>query len=834
MAKLTLAGEQTLAEKNIVTYTKVYLNDSETPVENIIGYQINRSRKFGAAKLSLNVANPEGKYSFRKQADPLFSYGNKIRLVEGLEVNGKIEEFTRFTGVIVSQTPSNTGGKASLTVSALDNMKLLIDYVPNEFSASPTIYKIYGEELDPVDSNRMQFKCRYPEHLPWVDIPYPIFYSRVVDETGPAKKIKEGYELDLINGEVYFGEKMWVTKEYNATLIQGTDGKEFSITMPIQDPRVRRSYKVEDVYPTSDGDGGTYWVTKVKEATDTIIPTFTVSAKKVIFASDPFVDLPNSYSDDGSRREYTEKKILITTRVNKIVTADYQYYDTTTNKAEQVIKKLALEAGFPPDKIYVGETGVCLTPVRFNYLNIKNGFEGIQKIKQQLPPNYIIACDSEGNLRGYLADQQPTADYELNLIKRIQAPVSEESLYSCVVAHGLDPNPADLADLAQLNQAEPVKILWADKLFGGTIYSILNKDLEDQISWRVQQINDSTPPDFPKDLLQINLRNPRKIEQIDILMGNYQKGSIQQSVSVQVSEDGLNWFYPDRSARGLSGSSSQWVTVKGGELDKRKIKHIKIVAEAGFSWVDTKVETDLDWFDIDTTTTNYYYWYLAIKEIQIWEENTLSTASSIGNCFGFGDGVKTKGFYIPNVPLELGSVIIYHDGVRLESGYTVDHNSGEVVFDVAPTGVLTADYMMKVKVPSVSEVDYNSIYSNNAVIIDPPGTLSFSGGNISADSPEHKLLKKIRLKKKVLKIDSFLNSHKALKKRGEEILKEISRLQETLDVDIVYRPDVDICQTVDVTDELLGITQRFFIEEITETKQGYKPSFNIKMSNYSL
>jgi hypothetical protein len=196
--------------------------------------------------------------------------------------------------------------------------------------------------------------------------------------------------------------------------------------------------------------------------------------------------------------------------------------------------------------------------------------------------------------------------------------------------------------------------------------------------------------------------------------------------------------------------------------------------------------------------------------------------------------VKTEGFYIHNVPLELGSVTVYHDGVRLESGFTVDHNSGEVVFDTAPTGVLTADYMMKVKVQSVSEVDYSSIYSNNAVIIDPPGILSFSGGDIGADSPEHKLLKKIGLKKKILKIDSFLNSHQVLQKRGKEMLKEISRLQETLDVDIVYRPDVDICQTVDVKDELLGITQRFFIEEITEIKQGYKPSFNIKMSNYSL
>jgi hypothetical protein len=52
-------------------------------------------------------------------------------------------------------------------------------------------------------------------------------------------------------------------------------------------------------------------------------------------------------------------------------------------------------------------------------------------------------------------------------------------------------------------------------------------------------------------------------------------------------------------------------------------------------------------------------------------------------------------------------------------------------------------------------------------------------------------------------------------------------------VDLVYRPDVDICQTVSVTDTLLGLEELYFIEDVTITKQSYRPSLSVKLSNYS-
>jgi len=75
MAMLTQAGQQVLKGQNFVSHTRIYVNDvlqvdtsSGVVGTPVVSYQINRSRKLGAAKLSVNVANPDGVYSFKSQA----------------------------------------------------------------------------------------------------------------------------------------------------------------------------------------------------------------------------------------------------------------------------------------------------------------------------------------------------------------------------------------------------------------------------------------------------------------------------------------------------------------------------------------------------------------------------------------------------------------------------------------------------------------------------------------------------------------------------------------------------------------------------------------------
>ncbi|MBP2635995.1 MAG: hypothetical protein H6Q72_1902 [Firmicutes bacterium] len=816
-AILTAAGQQMLASQNFVTHTRIYVDDvlcvdTSAAIVNtpVISYQINRSRKLGAAKLSLNVANPGGIYSFKRKDDPIFGYGKRIKLQEGIPVGGSMEWFTRFTGIIVSQVPSNNAGKPALAVNAMDNMKLMLDYLPDDLYYCPNILAVKKEVLSEVpDGNSMHFRGS-KTHLPWVDIPYPIFYKA-------GTKIKDNYEVDLINGEVYFGEKMCGSATSRSQTYEADEVNEtkYEISVAIKPGfAVYRSFAI-----TMNNSEQLF-------EKDTIPDDITVTfnGAEIIFSKPPFYDLKQQ-----PLVQYSQQKIYVKNESDCQVTADYWYYDSKTNLAENVITDLALKAGFRPEQIQLEATNVSLKPIRFTNLTVTSAFEALQKIKQQLSPSYIITCDTEGNLRGYYTEQKDTSDYELTLIKKLEAPVSEENLYSVVVAHGVDLNPNDLRSTATAQN-----LLAANSVIqvSGSASMVLNKKAEDQISWHWVKKNNDTPPALPVDLLKISLAEAKKIEEINILVGDYNKGTIQQSMSIQVSEDGTNWFYVDRSSRGIAGASSQWLTVKGGELENRKIKAIKIIAEAAFDWTESHTYTKRSGFlglGTKVKSDNYYHWYCAIKEVQIWEENTIAVTSSINNCIGIGDGTQYA-FYIPNTPVLTGTVTVYKDGVAMApAAYTLEAATGKLTFMIAPTGIITVATKQQPRAQSTN----NDRYTNNITVINPGLSVTFDDGAIEIGSANYRLLKKLGLKKNALKVDNYLNSFSDVKKRGAEMLQEISRLEETLAMEVVYRPDVDICQTVGVTDALLGITGRFFIEELTESKQGFLPSLSIKVSNYS-
>ncbi len=817
MAKLTTKGEQVLKSKNFTTHTRIYVEDMlqvDTSIGKIlapvVNYQINRSRKLGAATLNFTLSNTDGKYSFHRSEDPLFGYGNKIRLEEGLQVGNNIEWFTRFTGVIVKQVATNAGGMPTLQVAALDNMKMLLDYLPDEILYRPKMVKVAGEVLKPVGDSFQHYRGNQ-ENLPWADIPYPIFYKNGV-------KLKENYEIDLINGEIYFGEQMWRPAWQQAVKVT-TNEYTISGSLP-EKPIIRRSFKLMRYNGSGNED---------QQFSYAEIPSdvgVSHAGGKIYFTKDPFHDL-----DQGQDWVYLEKKIVVTVGTVNEVTVDYWYYDDTTNLAEDVIKDIALRAGFKEEQIQLAPTQVSLRTLRFTNQTVKNGFEMLQKVKQQLSPNYIITCDDKGNLRGYYASQMTVADYELELVKQIEAPISEESLYTGVVAHGLTLNPNDLARTATAKNLCGVGV-------GGSVAALFNKNADDQMSWHWRQKNDDTPPKFPIDLLEITLKEPKRLEEINLLVGDYKKGTIEEALSVLVSENGEDWFYVDRNARGVQGASSQWVTIQGGEFEFREIKGIKVRVETGFNWLETHTWSKSGGWVLNpknkVKTDNYHNWFVAIKEIQIWEKKELEVTSVLGNYLGTGDGEK-QFFQFSNVPLIPHSERIYVDGIALaRESYQIKPEIGEVKFYIPPKGVITSDYSAEVKVQALTQSEYIPRYGNNVTITNPPGVLVFKGGDIQPGSTAHRILKKIGTKKISIPTDNYLNTMEAIKLRGEEMLQEITRLEETLAIDAVYRPDVDICQTIRVWDPILGISGHYFIEEITEGKQGYKPMLNIRVSKYSL
>lgn len=76
-------------------------------------------------------------------------------------------------------------------------MKLMLDSLPDDLYYCPEVISVKEEALG---GNSMYYRGNQ-ENLPWIDIPYPIFSK-------DGKMIKENYDVNLINGEVYFGEEM--------------------------------------------------------------------------------------------------------------------------------------------------------------------------------------------------------------------------------------------------------------------------------------------------------------------------------------------------------------------------------------------------------------------------------------------------------------------------------------------------------------------------------------------------------------------------------------------------------------------------------------------------
>lgn len=816
MTKLSTAGERVLTSKNFTTHTRIYINDvlqldtsTQVVLAPVVNYQINRSRKLGAAKLAMTISNVGGRFSYLRSEDPVFGYGNGIRLEEGLQVGDQIEWFVRFTGIIVRQVATNSGGMPALQVAALDRMKLLLDYLPDEVLYRPTLTLVKGETLISQGDSFQHYRGAR-EHLPWADIPYPIFYKN-------GTKVKENYEIDLINGEVYFGEQMW-NPTWSQAIRESDAVYRGPGTIP-EKPIVSRSFKLVR-YGEQLSEHAFDYMELPKDV------TFYCKDNKIHFNKDPFCDLIA-----GRDWQYLDQKILVTLQAVNAVTTDYWYYNSQTNQGEEVIRDIALQAGFKEEQIQLEPTGVSLKTLRFDSLSVKNGFEMLQKVKQQLSPNYIVTCDAAGNLRGYYASQMTVADYPLELIKKIEAPISEESLYTSVVTHGITLNPNDLARTATGTH------LLSSKASGAPA-AVFNKSFEDQITWHWVQKNNDKPPEFPMDLLRIDLKEKKKIEEINILVGDYKKGTIDQTLSVMVSEDGENWFYVDRESRGLRGASSQWVSVKGGELEYREVTAIKIRVENAYNWTETETITKQrgSWYNrkMSVTTNNYYHWFAAMKEVQIWEKKNLLVTSTLANYLGTGDGTEEY-FCFPNTPLIAGAERLYINGEEISNAaYRVNYETGEVKFQYAPIGIITSDYSVIIKEHALTQPDFDTRYLNNVTIATPPGTMVFKGGNIQRGGTAYRLLDKIGLKKIGIPTDNYLNTMVMVQKRGEEFLQEITRLEETLSIDAIYRPDVDICQTIYVFDPLLGITGHYFIEEITEGKEGYRPTLNLKVSKYSL
>lgn len=128
----------------------------------------------------------------------------------------------------------------------------------------------------------------------------------------------------------------------------------------------------------------------------------------------------------------------------KAVTADYYRYNMATNKAGDVIRDIARRSGFENSDVVLDftmpGTEIVEEPTiplhKYTYRDKKTCFDALQDVCKYIAPNFMVRCDAEGRLTGSYSVQKTEPDYELTLKKSIELPISDEDIYTQVRAYG--------------------------------------------------------------------------------------------------------------------------------------------------------------------------------------------------------------------------------------------------------------------------------------------------------------------------------------------------------------------------------------------------------------
>jgi hypothetical protein len=144
--RLTAQGEAVLDKKSVRTYSAIYINGSLC--QFVSSYSYNFSKQFGAASLTVNVAN-DGRFGLGGSSEIVV--GQPVVLKEGLYNSlGSLESFDKFTGIVTHLSPQVSGGDNSIQVTAMDKISKLEGLDINKLYQSDD-YKIYSIDESALD-----------------------------------------------------------------------------------------------------------------------------------------------------------------------------------------------------------------------------------------------------------------------------------------------------------------------------------------------------------------------------------------------------------------------------------------------------------------------------------------------------------------------------------------------------------------------------------------------------------------------------------------------------------------------------------------------------------
>jgi hypothetical protein len=504
----------------------------------------------------------------------------------------------------------------------------------------------------------------------------------------------------------------------------------------------------------------------------------------------PEITSNNEPVTDGYEVDYAAGKIYfsVAREADETIRLSGAYYDMSTNKIGDVITAICQDAGI--DTVVLDFTtsgGTTLEPtvglVEWTYEDKKTHFDCLRElISAYLPPNWILRQKDGQIIGNYIYQGTPLS--ELVPKKSVEWAESDEDVYTMCVSMGRKTelhNKCSGATIENIFTGTPVRGI------EGSVANIIDEKVSTQCRWYWNWPG----PDTPADMFKITFAEKFKLGSIQICIGDVEGNSCTIKGTVYVSEDGVNWFIPSSSAKGWSGSSSQWIIIDESDFDRTyEIKYLKIRMDSyglGYDWL------------------GYQYMEFPIREVKVFESDRI---------YGFATlWIETT--QTATIPANL-QITLANNGVLSEErlapsidGFTrVDGVPGPNQFSVIYGDIST---------PTV--LTFNAANQGAGV------TISY---NYTTDAIKYNILNKIGKRTYVMAENTKLTTVEAANADAANLLSELWAFFDTAEIEVHWCPWVEIGETHRLRNEQLGVNAAYLVTGLVQNDDGGR----ISVANY--
>lgn len=443
--KLTAAGQTVLSKKNIGTYYRFYIDDVVN--NDVMSYSYSYNKDFSAAALEVTLENSDGRYSSGGASEVVVGAVGELK--EGLLVNGAYETFSRFKGILRQRQISKNKGKNTIVFTFLDYIVKL-----QEMDIGDTQAEQIFESTKTAITQTLGY---YPlTGTGWTDLAqvFSGTYTNIAPNPEPMIKIIRAEGTTDTSIDPYF-------TGYSVRYDTG----QVLLNVPI-------NYKNYDVVATYQYYAtGTYvedWIEDIIIEADTFgTSVFTAATNlRTTYQAEEGASATDTMTTNTSNITYNGTVY----GAGQVWYTDYDNVQTDLVAGDFTINGGAIPGGqfVAFDKRFgrlflttshTGDTVVCTNNYQFSTLqatgieipyidltsrSVANRFDAINKLRDQLAPNYILMTRGGNKIWGRYLYEKTTEDYTLYLEKSLNYAEDINNVYTRVKLYGESNNPTNL------------------------------------------------------------------------------------------------------------------------------------------------------------------------------------------------------------------------------------------------------------------------------------------------------------------------------------------------------------------------------------------------------